>query len=117
MLYTRRVSVFLAAFAAAGALFSCSPASSKWNDGAWQGAAEGVHGSVVLTVTVARGRITAVTVDQQQEAAGISDAAFARIPQEIIRKQSTQVDAVTGATLSSKAIMAAADNALAKAVK
>ncbi len=117
MLLIRRVSVCLAALAAAGTIMSCSAAASRWNDGAWQGTAEGVHGNVVLTVTVEKGKIKAVTIDQQQEAAGVSDVAFARVPAEIVAHQSTQVDAVTGASLTSRAIMAAADNALAKAVK
>ena len=117
MLNNLRILVCLAALAAAVLVASCSAAPSKWKDGAWQGKAEGAHGDVVLTVTVEKGKIKAITVDQQQEASGISDAAFARIPREIVQKQSTQVDGVSGASLSSKAIMAAADDALAKATK
>jgi len=117
MLNNRRTLVCLAALAAAVLVASCSEAPSKWKDGAWQGKAEGAHGDVVLTVTVEKGKIKAITVDQQQEASGVSDAAFERVPREIIQKQSTNVDAVSGASLSSKAIMAAADDALAKATK
>ncbi len=117
MLLIRRVSLCLAALAAVGTIISCSGAASKWNDGAWQGSAEGVHGDVVLTVTVEKGKIKSVTIDQQQEASGVSDVALARVPAEIVAHQSTKVDAVSGASLTSKAIMAAADNALAKAVK
>lgn len=117
MLFNRRLSVCLAALAAAGLVASCAAGASRWKDGAWQGRAEGAHGDVVLTVTVQKGKIAAITVDQQQEAAGVSDAAFTRVPQEIIQRQSTKVDVVSGASLSSKAIMAAAENALAKATK
>jgi len=117
MLFNRRVLVFLAALAAAGLMASCAAAPSRWKDGAWQGSAEGAHGEIAVTVKVEKGRIRAITIDQQQEASGVSDAAFAGIPAEIIRQQSTKVDAITGATLSSKAIMAAVDTALAKATK
>ena len=96
-------------------LFSCTT-PSKWQDGAWQGKAEGVHGDVLLTVTVEKGRIAKIAIDKEEEAAGVSDLAFTRIPAAIITKQSPKVDAVTGATGSSKAIMAAVEDALTKAL-
>jgi Uncharacterized protein conserved in bacteria len=115
MRITRRVSLCLAAFLMASLFFSCS--GSKWKDGAWQGKAEGIHGDVLLTVTVQKGRIAKITIEKQEEAAGVTDLAFSRIPETIIKHQSPKVDAVTGATGSSKAIMAAVEDALTKAVK
>ena len=112
---TRKVSFIVAALLAAAALSSCS--ASKWQDGAWQGTAAGVHGDVTLTVTVEKGRISKITIDKQEEAAGVTDVAFTRIPEAIIRSQSAKVDAVSGATGSSKAIMAAVEDALTKAAR
>jgi uncharacterized protein with FMN-binding domain len=108
--------ISLAAILSASLLFSCS-APSKWQDGAWQGKAEGVHGDVLLTVTVEKGRIARIVIDKEEEAAGVSDLAFTRIPEEIVKNQSSKVDAVSGATGSSKAIMAAVEDALTKALK
>ena len=39
------------------------------------------------------------------ETAGISDPAFSTIPDALIAANSTQVDAVSGATMSSKALI------------
>jgi uncharacterized protein with FMN-binding domain len=113
-----RIVAALACAAVAALVVSCArPAASKWNDGAYPGKAEGVHGDIELTVTVEKGKIVKVEVTKQNEAAGVSDVAFERVPKEIIEKQALKVDAVSGASLTSKAIMAAAEDALSKAVK
>ena len=118
MKITRTIKLCLACAAMAALFASCAkPAAARWNDGAYPGKAEGVHGDIELTVTVEKGRIAKIEVTRQNEAAGVSDLALERIPQEIIKKQTTKVDAVSGASLSSKAIMAAAEDALSKAVK
>jgi uncharacterized protein with FMN-binding domain len=95
---------------------SCGGAS-KWKDGIYPGKADGAHGAVAVRVTVAKGRIARIEVLEQHEEPGVSDLAFKRIPEEMIRKQSLEVEAVTGASLSSKAIMAAAQDALRAAIK
>jgi uncharacterized protein with FMN-binding domain len=115
MKITVRLSLLMAAILSAAFLLSCS-SGAKWQDGSWQGKAEGVHGDLLLTVTVAKGRIAKITIDKQEEAAGVTDVAFTRVPEAIIRHQSPKVDAVSGATGSSKAIMAAVEDALTKAV-
>ncbi len=115
MRITARLSLFLAVLLSAALVFSCS-SGSRWQDGTWQGRADGVHGEVLLTVTVEKGRIAKISIDRQEEAAGVTDVAFTRVPESIIKAQSPKVDAVTGATGSSKAIMAAVEDALAKAV-
>jgi uncharacterized protein with FMN-binding domain len=95
---------------------SCSGgAPAKWKDGSYKGKAEGLHGDIALTVTVAKGRIAKITVDSQEETAGVADLAFERVPKLIIEKQTTEVDAVSGSSVSSKAIMAAVQDALDKA--
>ena len=47
------------------------------------------------------------------ETAGISDGAIEKIPAAIVEKQSTDVDTVSGATVTSKAIIEAVNAALA----
>jgi uncharacterized protein with FMN-binding domain len=97
---------------------SCSNApAAKWLDGAYQGTAPGMHGDIALTVTVAQGKLATVTIDKQEETVGVADLALTRVPADIVKKQSASVDAVAGASVSSKAIMAAVENALTKAVK
>lgn len=51
------------------------------------------------------------------DTAGVCNAAYDTVPGKIIDAQSTNVDAATGATVSSKAIMAAVEDALSKVGK
>jgi uncharacterized protein with FMN-binding domain len=60
-------------------------------------------------------RIAQVEVVQQTETQGIGDRAIAQVPGQIVEKQSADVDAVAGATITSKAIMTAVKEALTKA--
>ncbi len=81
-------------------------------DGVYEGSANGMGGAVKVAVTVSGGKITAVEVVEHSETAGISDPAIEQIPAKIVEAQSTDVDAVTGATVTSEAIKAAVKAAL-----
>lgn len=103
----------ISAFAMLWVMVSCGGA--KYTDGTYTGTAAGRNGDVVVSVTVNNGKIASVDIVQHEETAGLSDAAIAEIPAAIVKKNSTKVDAVSGATVTSKAIMAAVDAALANA--
>ncbi len=81
-------------------------------DGVYEGSANGMGGAVKVTVTVSGGKITAVEVGEHNETAGISDPAIEQIPAKIVEAQSTDVDAVAGATVTSEAIKEAVKAAL-----
>ena len=66
----------------------------------------------LLLVEVKDGKIISITIVSQDETPIISDAAYAAIPEAIIAAQSTDVDTVSGATGTSKGIIAAVNNAL-----
>lgn len=83
-------------------------------DGEYKGEAEGMNGAVKVKVTVKDGKISAVEVTEHQESDGISDPAIETMPGRIVESQSTAVDAVTNATITSNAIKHAVENALAK---
>lgn len=76
--------------------------------------ADGMGGEVQVKVTMEGDRIAAVEVVSQSETVGISDPALQQIPAAIVAKQSTDVDTVTGATVTSKAIIAAVQDALSQ---
>ena len=86
--------------------------AAQWEDGTYTGSANGMNGAVKVSVTVAGGKITEVKVLEHQETAGISDPAIADVPQAIIDAQSTEVEAVSGATMTSNAIKEAVAKAL-----
>ncbi len=61
------------------------------------------------------GRILSVVVAEQAETATIASVAMERIPQEIADNNTVKVDIVSGATLTSNAILTAVNDAVAQA--
>ena len=73
-------------------------------------------GTLELEVVVEGGSIAAVNVLAHYDTPGFSDPAYENVPQRILQANSPQVEIASGATVSSKAIMAAVEQALAQAV-
>ena len=85
-------------------------------DGTYEGAGKGIGGNVPVTVTVEGGKITAVEVGENSETQGIGSKAIEQLPDAIVAANGTEgVDAVSGATVTSKAIFDAVNTALASA--
>ncbi len=81
------------------------------------GEAEGYGGPVKVKVTMDGNKISKIDVLSHNETPGIGTKAFESIPSAIIESQSTEIDVASGATVSSKAIMAAVQDALSKVGK
>lgn len=75
----------------------------------------GMGGDIAVRATVVDGKIEAIEVLEHSETAGISDPAFAQIPAKVIETNSTDVDTVSGCTMTSKALIEAIKNAVAAA--
>ena len=87
-----------------------------YTPGAYVGVSEnGMGGKLTVEVTVDENAITAVEVTGHAETAGISDPAIEKIPAAIKEANSTEVDSISGATITSDAIKEAVANALAVA--
>lgn len=98
-------------------LVACSSSSNSSSSTAQTltGSAEGRNGTVTVEVDYDNGTIKSVTVTEQQETEGVADGALEEVPAAIVEANSTDVDGVSGATLTSNAIKEAVDNALATA--
>ena len=97
-------------------MFIVTATASAMTAGTFEAEAPGVFGEAVkVAVTVSDTAIERVEVVSHNETAGISDAAIERIPAAIVESQSLAVDTVAGATMTSKAILTAAEAALAAA--
>jgi len=95
---------------------TASTPSSSHKDGIYQGSGTGFRGATTtVSVTVSGGKITTINVDSYGDDDRFFNQAYSGVSQEIISSQSTNVDAVSGATFSSKGIMQAVENALSKA--
>jgi uncharacterized protein with FMN-binding domain len=79
-----------------------------------EGTAKGFGGDVKVTVTVNGDDIVEVVAVGENETPGIGSNAIEQIPAKIAEADSTKVDVVAGATLTSNAIIEAVNNALGK---
>ncbi|MDY4199419.1 MAG: FMN-binding protein, partial [Candidatus Fimadaptatus sp.] len=84
-------------------------------DGTHIGTGEGYNGTITVAVRIADGQITGVTVVSTSDDGSYWQSATAIID-EVVEKQSVDVDSVSGATYSSKGLKEAISNALATAV-
>ena len=97
------------------AINKASPSSEKgsdFEDGEYQGSAQGHVGEIKLEVIVEAGEITEIEVLSQNETEGLGDDAIDEVKTAIIEKQSLEVDSVSGATNSSEGTINAVRNAL-----
>ena len=67
---------------------------------------------IKVRVTYQDNRITNVEIVSENESEDVGKRALKVVPQEIVKANSIDVDAVTGATRTSKAIEEAVENAL-----
>jgi len=78
-----------------------------------QGTANGYGGELTVSVRKNGNDIVGIEVIRHNETESVAGPALEKIPQEILAKNSTQgVDVVTGATLTSNAILEAVNNAV-----
>ena len=73
--------------------------------GTYEGTGKGNNGDVKVSVTVTEDAITGIEVTEHMETPGISDPAIERLPASIVEHQSLAVDAISGATNTSHAIL------------
>ncbi len=84
-------------------------------DGSYWGRGEGAAGPVRVEVVIESRGIKAIKVIRQQEAKRYWAKVKAEIPAKILREQTTEVDTVSGATLTSQGLIDAVQNALESA--
>jgi uncharacterized protein with FMN-binding domain len=82
------------------------------NAGEYIGTGEGMGGPITVKIRLEGQRMVEVEVLAHSETPGISDGALSGIPQAILRAQSAVVDVVSGASLTSRGIMAGVKQAL-----
>ena len=89
--------------------------SSGWADGTYTGSGTGHRGTTTVQVTISGGAITDIETVSTNDDAKYYDRAFSTVSSEIVSSQSTDVNAVSGATHSSDGIMEAVADALTNA--
>ena len=90
-------------------------ASGSYKDGEYLGKASAYNGNVEVKVTISGGKITAIDIVKTKDDEEYFFDAQKKVIPEILEKQSTDVDAVAGATTSSEGICHAVQKALEQA--
>ena len=91
--------------------------SGAYKDGECFGKASAYNGNVEVKVTISGGKITAIDIVKTKDDEEYFFDAQKKVIPEILEKQSTDVDAVAGATTSSEGICHAVEKALEEAKK
>ena len=84
-------------------------------DGTYTAQVQGRNGLVTVETVIESDAIASVQVLENQETEGVADAALERIPEDVVKYQSILVDTVTGATVTSEAILAGVADCLTQA--
>lgn len=104
-------------FLALGMVFSITACSStgkevstsSMKDGSYTAEVTGHNGPMKVEVEISEGKISAINVDEQVETYGIGygmpTTPVEAIPEKIIKNQSLGIDSITGATITSNAII------------
>ncbi len=104
--------------AAAGIEVLSGPKAEEGNlfiPGSYMASAKGFGGDVTIVVKVSENAIEAIDIDGDHETENIGSFAVSMLGERILAAQSPNIDALTGATVTSGAILRALKDALAQA--
>lgn len=104
----KRCTCILLSFLMMMSVAGCSGTSEK----IFEGKAQGFGGEISAKVTFKNDKITKVEILGPKETEGIGSKAVAELPQNIVDANGTNIDKITGATISSDAIISAVNKAI-----
>lgn len=115
----KNAGTLLCASMMAISMVGCSTNSSSsetgiYTPGTYEGEGQGM-GTVKVSVTVDANSITAVDIDASEETESIGQAAVEDLTAQLLKAQSTEIDGVSGATVTTNAVKVAVSQALASA--
>ena len=84
-------------------------------DGSYVSAGRGMQGDMQVELRVRDGYIDRVDVVEHNENVGVAEDAFDRLEEDVLRKQSADVDTISGATEASYGFMEAVRNCIRQA--
>ena len=96
-------------------LFGCTQKAGGAKDGEFSASEKGFGGDIKVTLKVSGGKVEDVIIDASKETPDKGGAAAEQLAKEIKEKQSPNVDAVSGSTISSNAIIKATKSAFEQA--
>ena len=85
------------------------------NDGVYQASAQGAQGIIRLEIKVEDRDIVNINVVEDQETKHLAQPAYEALKKQLLSRQNTDLDIVSGATYTSEAFIEAAQSAIEKA--
>lgn len=92
-------------------------AAGNYNAGTYTATVSARNADMTVEVTFSETAITAINVTGHAETPGIGDAAIEKMTERILAAQSTAVDTLTGATVTSSALLTAVSQCIEQAKK
>jgi len=94
-------------------VFGCVSLGNKDKEGVvYEGTADGYRGQIRVQVRLNEGSITEIVIIDSEEDVFVGGAAMEELLDTVILYNTTDVDAVTGATESSRGFLEAVENAI-----
>ena len=90
-------------------LAGCASEDGIYHPGSYTASAAGYAGDVMVEVEFDSEKILSVTILEHNETPTVADKAIEEIPDQIVEQQTSEVDVVTSATLTSEAIKTAVE--------
>ena len=98
------------------AVFILTGCGSKYTDGTYTGSSmAGMHGEFAVEITVHKGKITQLKSVVNNETEGIGTKVVDQLFAQVLKEQNHELDAVSGASKTSAAVIEAVTEALRKA--
>lgn len=100
-------------------LSACEIQKEIYVPGSYEGVSEGYHGPIRVVVTTTAMDIESIVIIEEHEKqvlGEVVDIVYETIPERVRRKNSTEVDVVSGATMTSTALIKAIRDGLDKAL-
>ena len=110
----KMLACVLALFLIAGS-FVVGAADSLYTPGTYEASVQGMGGQVTVTMEFSEDAILSVQAVGEKETVGIGDIAIEQLSKIILETQSADTDVITGATVSSTAMLTAAADCISQA--
>ena len=96
-------------------LVGCGTKNIIYKTGTYEGNAEGHIGPIKVQIVTDQYNIKQIKILDQQETPVIADIVYEKIPNRVIKANTSDVEVVSGATYTSKGLIKAIKNGLDKA--
>lgn len=93
-------------------LSGCNQKVVQYSPGVYSNKAEGYYSILKVEVEVNQYQILDIKIISHEEPQILADIVFEKLPPKIIKANSTDVDTISGATYTSKALLEAVEKAL-----